>query len=388
MKIKEVKARIVLDSRGEKTIEVSVNKEKTIAPSGKSKGKYEKPSYSKSINQDVCFINQLKIKGNFEDFLDLEIIEEAVLGKIGANSLYALEASILKAIAKEKKKELWRLLNPLAKKFPRILSNTIGGGAHANISGKKTDFQEYLVVCNKDPSIAEIVNNDAYKEAQTILRNLTGKRLKTNDENAWISTLDRTLEVMKDIQESNFEETGIHIDIGLDCAASQLFKNNKYYYKNDKRVLTRKQQIDYLVELAKKYDLFYLEDPLDEEDFKGFSELVKKTKRKVLIVGDDLTTTNLERVKKAIKMNSITGLIVKPNQIGSLLEVKKVIDLCKENNIFTIISHRSGESVDSTIADLGFAWQVDFIKIPVIGKERLSKVNRLIEIEKSIYKKN
>jgi enolase len=145
---------------------------------------------------------------------------------------------------------------------------------------------------------------------------------------------------------------------------------------------TKKEQIDYIVKIAKKYNLFYVEDPLQEEDFEGFSELVKQVD--CLVVGDDLTVTNLERVKKAIKLEAVTGVIIKPNQTGSLLEVKEIIDLCKKNGIKTIISHRSGETLDNTIADLGFAWQCDFIKTPVIGEERLAKVNRLIELEKEI----
>jgi enolase len=387
MKIKEVKAKIVLDSRGEKTIEVSVNGCNTIAPSGKSTGKYENPPYKKDISTDVKTINNLELKKiNFDmvEFDDLEKIEIFLKNKIGANTLFAFEASILKAIAKEQEKELWEFINPQARIFPRILSNTIGGGSHAE-SEKKTDFQEFLMVCNKNPSIAKLVNSAAYREAYRILNGLTDKKIYVSDENAWISEFsnEKTLEIMSEIREDVFDETGIHMDIGLDIASSQFFIKGKYRYNNDKKLMNKKEQINYISGLIAKYNLFYAEDPLDEEDFSGFAELVKKNPR-CLIVGDDLTVTNLERVKKAIKMKAITGLIVKPNQTGSLIEVKKVIDLCKQNKIYTIISHRSGETIDSTIADLGFAFQVDFIKTPVIGKERLAKVERLIEIEKSL----
>ena len=381
MKIKEVKATIVLDSRGEETIEVSVNGQVTSAPAGKSKGKYEKPNYKKSLKEDCEVIKHLKLgELDINEFEHLELVENKVKKNVGANTLFALESSVLKAIAKEQKLDLWKFLNPNAKIFPRIISNTIGGGAHSH--GKiNPDFQEFLVTCNKNPSIARVINNNCHEEANVILKGLTLRDIKANDENAWQTDLDneRVLEVMKEVQEDSFDETGIHVDIGLDVAASQFFKNGKYHYKNREKVLTRKQQIEYIIELAKKYNLFYIEDPLDEEDFEGFSELVKKTD--CLIVGDDLTTTNLERVQKAIKLEAINGIIIKPNQIGSLIETKKVIDLCKKNGVRTIISHRSGETLDNTIADLGFAWQVDFIKIPVIGKERLAKVDRLIDIE-------
>ena len=381
MIIKEVKARIILDSRKEKTIEISVNNCKTSAPSGKSKGKYESPSYNPCIEDDFLFINNFKSSLDIKKFEDLAKMEKTVSGKIGANTMFALEASILKALAKENKVELWQLLNSKAQKFPRILSNTTGGGAHS--SGVKPDFQEFLVVCNKDPSEGKEQNLKSYYEAGEILENLKKKTGK-NDENAWQTSLnnEQVLEVMKDVQENIFDETVVHMDIGMDVAASQFYKSGKYSYNNDKKTLSRQEQIDYVAELANKFNLTYIEDPLDEEDFDGFAELKKKTK--CMIVGDDLTVTNLKRLKKAIKTKAINGMIIKPNQTGSLIEVKEVIDLCKKNKIFTIISHRSGETLDNTISDLAFAWECDFIKTPVIGKERVVKVDRLVEIENSL----
>jgi len=386
MKFREVKANVILDSRGEETIEITVNGQFTSAPAGKSKGKYEKPSYKNSnIHADVDFINKLKIEKlpEIKEFEDLELVENKLLKKIGANTLFALESSVLKALAKENKIELWQLLNPLAKIFPRIISNTIGGGAHSQAT-IKPDFQEFLVTCNKDPSISRVVNSKTHEEALAIIKNISSIPMKKNDENAWMTDEDneRVLEIMKNLQENIFDDSGIHLDIGLDCAASQFFKNNKYFYKNKLKERGKKEQIEYIIALAKKYNLFYIEDPLQEEDFEGFAELVKNTN--CLIVGDDLTVTNFERVEKAIKMEAITGVIVKPNQTGSLLEVKKVIDICRKNGIRTIMSHRSGETLDDTIADLAFAWQCDFIKIPVVGSERLAKVKRLVEIEMKI----
>jgi len=381
MHIKEVKAKIILDSRKEKTIEISVNNCKTSAPSGKSKGKYENPSYNTRIETDFLFINDSKLDMEIKKFEDLSKVEKKVSEKMGANTLFALEASILKALAKEEKIELWQLLNPKANKFPRILSNTVGGGAHSE--GIKPDFQEFLVVCDKSPAEGKEQNLKSYYEAGEIVGSL-GNKTGKNDENAWQTSLsnEKTLEVMKDVQENIFDETAVHMDIGVDMAASQFYKNEKYSYGNEKKVRTKAEQIDYVAEIANKFNLAYIEDPLDEEDFEGFAELRKKTK--CMIVGDDLTVTNLERLEKAIKSKAIGGMIIKPNQTGSLIEVKKVIDLCKKNKIFTIMSHRSGETLDSTIADLAFAWGCDFIKTPVMGKERVVKVDRLIDIEKSL----
>lgn len=394
MQIKEVSARIILDSRKEETIEVSVNACRTSAPSGKSKGKHEKPCYVKNIQHDVDFINKLAEKINklpfFYYFGDLDRIEKIVLGKVGANTLFALEASILKAIAVEKKKELWQVVDHKLRikgaKFPRIISNTIGGGAHSNTK-IKPDFQEFLVTCNKNPGLAKFVNQKAHDEAGIILQGLTANPVIVNDENAHRTDLDneKVLEVMKEVEEDVFDETTIHLDLGLDVAASQFFKKGKkggtYEYSNRIKTLTREEQIKYIIHLANKYNLFYIEDPLEEEDFEGFADIAKHVN--CLIVGDDLTVTNLERVKKAIALGSITGLIIKPNQTGSLLEVRKIVDLCQRKGIKTIISHRSGETLDSTIADLAFGFQTDFIKTPVVGEERFAKVKRLMQIEGS-----
>jgi enolase len=384
MEIKEVKANIIFDSRQEETIEINVNGSRTSAPSGKSKGQHEKTDYRKgNIHADMDFINKFNFKIDFKKFEDLELVEKRLRGRVGANTLFALEASILKALAKEKKVELWQLLNPDAKKLPRIWSNTIGGGSHTHAS-IKPDFQEFLVTCNKNPSFSSVINRKAHKEAGIIIKNLSSGMPKKNDENAWQTDQDneRVLEVMKELQENLLDESGIELDIGVDVAASQFFKNGKYIYLNKKAEKDKDWQITYILQLAKKYKLAYIEDPLDEEDFEGFAQLVKNLD--CLIVGDDLTVTNFERVEKAIKMEAITGLIVKPNQTGSLIEVNRIMDLCKRSGIKTIMSHRSGETMDDTIADLAFAWQCDFIKIPVVGAEREAKVKRLMKIEMMI----
>ncbi len=389
MKLKEVSARVIKDSRGEKTILVSVNGCLSSSPSGKSTGKYEAKPYRHGVEHDVAFINNMRFSREINKFEDLEFLENYVAKQIGANTMFALEASVLKALAKSQGKELWQLLNPAINpkkaKFPRILSNTIGGGAHSN-NIRHPDFQEFLITSNNNPTKSKEINENAYCQAKTILKNLEQKEIEKNDENALQTSFEneKVLEVMKDLQEDIHDEKSVHIDIGLDVASSQFFINGKYGYKNPKKNLTREQQIDYIAELIKKYNIFYVEDALDEEDFEGFAELLKKTKGECLICGDDLTTTNLERVKIAIKKKAINAIIVKPNQIGSLLEVKKVIELAKKNGLFVIISHRSGETIDNTIGDLAFAWGADFIKTPVIGVERLAKVDRLIEIEKSL----
>ena len=146
---------------------------------------------------------------------------------------------------------------------------------------------------------------------------------------------------------------------------------------------TEEEQIDYLSNLIKNFNIFYIEDPFDEEDFESFAKLLKKFPNS-LIVGDDLTTTNTKRLEKAIKMKSINAVIIKPNQIGFLLEVKEVCELAKKNNIKIIFSHRSGETNETILADLAFGFGADFFKCGITGKERVSKIKRLIEIEKKL----
>jgi len=320
--IKSVDAKSIFDSRKEKTIYVTIKTNVGIfsasSPNGKSTGKYEAKSYSKSLDEDI---KMLKKMGDYfssdkiEKFNDLRRIEDVVDRHIGANTIFALESAVLKAIAKEQKKEVWQLINPNAKRFPRLVGNCIGGGKHSS-SGKKPDFQEFLVI----PNLKSLKENwekskKIREEARFLLKEKDEKfKGEKNDEDAWKTSLNEkeVLEILKQLDVLN---------IGLDIAASGFFKRKKYYYENPVLERTEEEQFDYLSNLIKNFGIFYVEDPFDEENFESFAKLLKKFPDS-LIVGDDLTTTNLKRLEKAIKMKSINAIIVKPNQIGSLLEVK------------------------------------------------------------------
>lgn len=394
--IKEVKGNIILDSRNEKTIVVTVKTNignfSSSAPNGKSTGKYEVKSYKKNIEEDI--INLSKISDYFQNekfdcFEDLKKIEDVVDNYIGANTLFAFESAVLKSIAKKRKKEVWQLINPKAKKFPRLVGNCIGGGKHSsgnNDEIKKPDFQEFLLIPEENISKSMDMNKNAHFEAEMILKNIDEKfEKKKNDENAWQTSLDNktVLEVLKDLRENIFDEKKSVVDLGLDIASSGFYKRKKYHYFNPKFDRTIEEQMEYISNLISNFDILYIEDPFDEEDFESFAKLLKKFPQR-LIVGDDLTVTNSKRLEKAIKMKSISGIIVKPNQCGSLLEVKKVVELAKKNNIKTIFSHRSGETEETILADLAFGFQADFFKCGIIGKEREAKLKRLIEIEKGL----
>ena len=374
MYIKEVYARKIIDSRGEDTIEVVVNGCKASAPEGKSTGKFETHPYRKNIDWNIEAINSLNFSSPVNSFSDLKYIEKEIkvlfdlkeATHFGANALYALESAILKALAKENKKQLWQIINPKAKKFPIPVGNVIGGGLHSHMKNHPI-FQEFLLI-PKEKHINENVKimNSVYSKLKKQL-----KSNKINDEGA----LETDLEEEKIIKLMSKYKS--KINIGIDVAASSFFDKGVYKY-NDKS-LSKEEQIDYINELIEKYNIFYCEDPLDELDFAGFS----KEKEKNLIVGDDLTATHVERLKRAIKSKSINAMIIKPNQNGSLLQLKEVFDLCKKNKIKTILSHRSGETLDNALADYAFGFQADYIKCGIKTSWREVKLKRLIDIEKS-----
>lgn len=386
MIIKDVKAGRILDSRKEQTIEVYVKTGKgsfiSSAPSGESRGRFEAKPYARSLKQDIEFLNNVKIeklnKAGIEEFQDLKEIEAFVGKNIGANSLFALESCILKALASEQKQQLWKFLCKGKPKFPYPVGNAIGGGMHS--FSKRPDFQEFLFISKtKKFYDGAFLNRQAYKIAGSLLN-----AKKTEDEGAWYTELDneQVLEIMQLAQDLVKKEFGENIEIGVDVAASVFSTGKTYYYKNKKEKLNREQQINHVVTLVNNNDIRYIEDPLEQEDFEGFAEIKERVKS--MIVGDDLTATNLLRLKKAIQKNSINAIIVKPNQNGSLLKVKEIMDFCKKQEIKTIISHRSGETLDTTIADLAVAWKADYIKTGIYGKEREAKLNRLVEIERGL----
>ncbi|MBX4196630.1 hypothetical protein KW805_03505 [Candidatus Pacearchaeota archaeon] len=382
----DVSAKIIKDSRGEDTIEVSVLGYKASAPAGKSTGKHETPPYYKSLQWCVDFINMIYERDlirfqpspyrEFSDLIKIEYLMKRPFSgdfkpafnnakQLGANALFALESALLKAIAGDKKKELWQVINPKAKKMPIPIGNAIGGGLHSHHESHPT-FQEFLIIPKEKTAKKNV---EAMKEVYKKL----GKLLKSksvNDEGAWETgkNEEEILEILREFKEVN---------IGVDVAASS-FYDKSYEYQS--KELNRDAQIAYINSLISEYNLLYVEDPLEEEDFEGFSKIRKKN----LIVGDDLTATQIERLKQAIKHKSINAMIIKPNQNGSLLELKEIFDICKKNRITTILSHRSGETMDDALADYAVGFGADYIKCGIATPWREVKLNRLIEIERQI----
>jgi len=380
--IKAVDAKSILDSRNEKTISITINtnigKFSASSPNGKSTGKYEAKPYKKSLEGDIKKIKEFSdyfTEEKIEDFNDLKKIEDIVDRQIGANTLFALESAILKALAKEKKKEIWQIIDAKSKKFPRLVGNCVGGGKHSS-NEKKPDFQEFLLIPKTNsPSKAFEINKSIKKKVEISLKIADEKfEARKNDENAWETFLNekQVLEVLERYK----------IPLGLDIASSGFYKRRKYHYLNPKLDRTAEEQLSYVSNLIKNFNLFYIEDPFGEEDFESFAKLLEKFPNS-LIVGDDLTTTNPKRLERAIKEKSINALIIKPNQIGPLTKVAEVCEIAKKNNMVIVFSHRSGETDESILADLAFGFGADFLKCGITGKEREVKIKRLIEIEKT-----
>ncbi len=377
MLLKEAKAREIKDSRGEPTIEVEINGCAASSPSGKSKGKYETPSFHKSLKWNIDFINKTKFNLELNKFDDLDKVEKFIKNKaklknareFGANALFALESAILKALAKEEKKELYEIVSGGKKisKIPVPVGNVIEGGLHAH-NKEHPNFQEFLII-PKNKTAKE--NVKVMQLIHTKLKHILKTRLKT-DEGAWITHFneEQIFEILNEFK----------IRFGNDIAASSFYHEGNYIYRN--KILNRETQILYINSLIKNFNLVYIEDPLQEEDFEGFSKINKSENN--MIVGDDLTVTHIDRLKKAIQMKSINAMIVKPNQNGSLLELKKIFQICKDNGIKTILSHRSGETMDDALADYAVGFGADYIKCGISTKWREVKLKRLMEIERKI----
>jgi enolase len=394
MIIKKVKAKKIKNSRGEETIKVKVKsdsgKGEASAPSGASKGKHEAKDFIGPVDNSIKFLNDCKelIGLEINNFEDLKKVEKIVdKEKYGGNTVIALEYAILNSMG-----AIWKRFNEKTRKIPRPLGNVIGGGMHCKNSG--SDFQEFLVYPIGSKNLEQDIgaNNKVHELAKKKL-NEVDKNFKNEitDEGAWVSGLSNTeiLDLLSEVVKEVSKEFNFQIRLGLDIAASSFWDGEHYNYNNfskeeKNKKLTKKEQIEFISEIIDKYNLLYIEDALHEEDFSGFAELTKKFKDKCMITGDDLTVTNMSRLKKAIKQKSINAAIVKPNQIGSLIEMKKFVDELNKNKFYSIISHRSGETLDASISHLAVGLEIPIIKCGIYGKERVSKLNELRKIEAQI----
>jgi enolase len=398
--IEDVVARKIYNSRGNPTIEVDVitidGFGSASAPSGASTGKAEAtPFPSGGVDEAVRKVEELitpEIIGLYAD--EQEEIDRLLreldgsenFKNIGGNTAYAVSLAVADAAASSYNLPLYQYLGgTLASDLPYPLGNVVGGGKHA--LGKATDIQEFLALPMGAPSFLAAVEANAliHGKLKILLRKVdptfTGGK---GDEGAWAPNLSNTqaLEAVSDTCKAVSEELGFECRPALDVAASSLWepKKKSYVYARDDLSRDAGEQIDYVLDLIKKYKLAYVEDPVHEDDFEGFRELTRKS-RGCLICGDDLFVTNVKRLSKGIKMGAGNSIIIKMNQVGTLTETWEATRLAQENGYVPVVSHRSGETAAVHIAHLAVAFKAPVIKTGVVGGERIAKLNELIRIE-------
>jgi enolase len=396
-------ARKVFDSRGNPTIEVEVTTKRGLgvasAPSGASTGIHEAISYPKGgIDEGVRLVKSLiepRLVGvdasetSTVDGLLHEFDGTKDFSRLGGNVCLAVSLAAAKAAAVSRGIPFYvQLSEKTEATLPHPLGNVLGGGKHA---GKKApDIQEFLVLPVKAKSFGEMAsaNIAVHKEVRSLLEKVdptfTGGK---GDEGAWAPNLDneKALEIVVRAAEAVSSNMGVEVRVGLDVASSSLWdgKSQTYIYEREGMRRSSGEQIDFILEMIKRYDLIYVEDPLDEEGFQGFAELTAKSKS-CLICGDDLFTTNTERLSRGIKLHAGNAIIIKPNQIGTLSDTLKAVKMAKEASYVPVASHRSGETCDSYLAHLAVGYECPLIKLGVVGGERLAKVNELLRIEESL----
>jgi enolase len=397
--IKSVHGRLVFNSRGNGTIEVEVTSEngftgRVCAPSGASVGKHE----AKSFPSNDPKMGLKALQKNAHRFIGIDSRNQQAIYEVmreidstpeysclGGAVAFALSIAALESCSKALAKPMFEILKRSNTfKFPFPLGNVLGGGAHA---GPGTpDIQEILIAPLGATNIDEAirmnfrVHQQVGKEIEAIDRRFTyGK----GDEGAWAPNMDndRALEIVaKAVSKCGFV-LGKEICMGIDFASSSLWnaKSQKYEYVRQGISRTTEQQIDFVNSLVDKYKLFYVEDPVNEEDFESMA-LITRRNKSCLITGDDMLVTNASLVKKAVKYGACSAAILKVNQAGSLYESLLFANECSKNGIRTITSHRSGESTDPHISHIAIATESTLLKTGIIGGERVSKLNELLRI--------
>jgi len=413
MKIKAVQAKEILDSRGQPTLWVEVlleNKKRGWfgVPAGASRGKNEAlelrdndPQYFNGLGvkkacQNINEIISPKLKGlkiNDQTQIDkilLELDGTPNKSNLGANALIGVSGACLRAAAFNEGLFLWQYISEkfnFKPNLPGFLMNLVNGGAHAHSELK---FQEYLLVLDSQDPIQEKLNL-AYQIFQKLKEKIKERGYRgigLGDEGGLvISTKDEKLplkilnESIQEITPPEISEEKTHL--GLDLASSNFYQEGSYFISEKK--LSQTEMIDYLITLAQEFNLVYLEDPLFEDDFEGFSRLKTEISPKCLVIGDDLTVTNSERIQEAIQKEAVSGVIIKPNQIGTITETIQAIKIVQGAGLKVITSHRSGETNDDFLADLAVGVGADLVKAGGLSRgERLAKYNRFLEIEKEI----
>ena len=410
----DVHARQILDSRGNPTIEVDVLTEngalgRAAVPSGASTGAHEavelrdndKSKYmGKGVLQAVANVNDIiakELQGidvfeqNSIDALMIELDGTENKGKLGANAILGVSLAVAKAAAQESRQPLYRYIGGVnANTLPIPMMNIINGGSH---SDAPIAFQEFMIMPVGAPSFSEALRwgSEVFHNLKKILHD-RGLSTAVGDEGGFAPTFDGTEDaaetILKAIEKAGYKP-GEQICLALDCAASEFYVNGKYDYtkfEGEKGAIrTSAQQADYLAELAAKYPIISIEDGMAEDDWDGWKLLTDKVGDKIQLVGDDLFVTNVKRLQRGIDEHIGNSILVKVNQIGSLTETINAVSLAQTSGYTSVMSHRSGETEDSTIADLAVALNCGQIKTGSASRsDRIAKYNQLLRIEEEL----
>ena len=392
-----VELRRILDSRGNATVEADVLTEdggfgRAAAPAGASTGAHE--AVELPPGEAIAAARRLavpRLEGTVHAG-DQRAVDAALRGadgtddlsEIGANAVVAISMAVAKAAADTIGVPLYQhlggaLRGPSSDSFPVPLGNVVGGGEHARDA---TDIQEFLAVPVGAPNVVEAAFANARVHGRVgDLFDDHGITAGKGDEGAWAPQTDdeTAFEIVDEAIETVADDLGFEIRMGLDVAATELFDGyGVYRYTDVER--TPDEQVDYVASLVDEYDLAYVEDPLDEEAFDDFAALTDRVGSRTEVCGDDLFVTNVERLQRGIDDGAGNSILIKPNQIGTLTDAVDAINLAVANGFTPVISHRSGETEDTTIAHLAVATDAPFVKTGAVGGERTAKLNELIRI--------
>ena len=411
-KIKSIVARQIFDSRGNPTVEVDIITENLVmgraaVPSGASTGEHEAVELRDGGN-DYHGKGVLKAVSNINNIISKELIGKSVFdqqsndhlmisidgtenkSKLGANAILGVSLAMAKAAAKEKKMSLFRYLQPKANMLPVPMMNIINGGSH---SDAPIAFQEFMIMPVSANSFSDAMKmgSEIFHSLKKVL-NSRGLSTSVGDEGGFAPKLNGTEDAIETIEiavNNSGYKFGEDILIALDCASAEFYKDGYYDYtifegsKGQRR--DSKQQAEYLADLSKKYPIVSIEDGMDENDWKGWEYLTELVGDSVQLVGDDLFVTNTVRLKKGIEENIANSILIKVNQIGSLTETIDAVNMAHEAGYTAVMSHRSGETEDNTIADLSVALNCGQIKTGSISRsDRMAKYNQLLRIEEEL----
>lgn len=411
MKITSLKAIEILDSRGKPTLRTFVTLDDgsihaSSVPSGASTGKHEalelrdsdeKRHLGQGVLKAIKHVNETIAKEIIGKEVDPKTIDKKMLAmdgtenksNLGANAILSVSQAVVKAAAYAEKKQLWQFIHDyytpaLKPAFPRLMVNVINGGKHANWN---FDIQEFIIITNDtQPTKSTRVAAEIFQTLGKILKK-KGFSTLVGDEGGYSPPLqsnEEAYEIIIEAAKSAGYENGKDYCLAMDAAASEFYENGNYLMRKDNKEIPAQELLNYYLGLQKKYNVYSFEDVFEQDDWENFIEFTSHSNngKDFIVVGDDLTVTNPKRIQHAAAHNAANAAIIKVNQIGSIIETIEAITLAKNNRWKVAVSHRSGETEDTFIADLAYGVGADFIKTGSMARsERLAKYNRLIEIE-------